>query len=202
MKINITLYLAIGILLFIILAQNKSCDSTTKIVEKKDTVTVYDTIVQAIPGKTRFINSRVDTSIWIKKAELKPDTTYAGLSKQYISLGNSYYSARTFKTDFKIANYGSVTFISTIKENNLINSTLETNLIIPTTTITIEKETPPKMILFGGISFTGNKNTLINCVYGDLLLKTKKNKIYNISIGYTNEINYKIGLYYPLKFKK
>lgn len=196
-------YIGCIILLIIVLLQNKSCDNDVVIDSPKiDTVIVIDTVRDTIPGKPILIKTKIDTSIWIKKSEYKPDTTYKGLYNQYTSLGNKHFSTNIFKTTFPISDYGSVTLTDSIRENQLVNTTLTTNLNIPTTTITIEKTAPPKRQLYIGTTFLGNKSSLLSSVHGGLILKDKKDHLYGVSIGYNGEVVFGGTLYFPIRLKK
>lgn len=202
MKLNIVAYITIILLVVIILLQNKSCKREDNIQPIRiDTVVRYDTIKKIVPGKTVFIKQKIDTSVWIKKVDFKPDTTYKGLLKQYENLGNQHFAINVFKTDFQVADYGTLTVIDSVQSNWLIKSTLETNLTIPTTTITIEKESPPKLQLYSGFHITGSKYEPLSGVYGDLSLKTKNDKLYNVSLGYNGQIQYGFGIQWKLKIK-
>lgn len=200
MKGRILSYLIISVLVFLVLARgcrDKSVETITKI----DTLVVYDTVKEIIQGKTVFIKSKIDTSIWVKKADLKPDTTYNGLLHQYMTLGNKHYSINTFETEFKIGDYGTVVVSDSIQENWLKSSIIKTNLTIPTTTITVEKQAPPSIQLYIGPRIYGNKLEPISGVYGDISLKTKKDRLYNFSVGYNGEIQYGLGVQYKIKLK-
>lgn len=197
MTAKILPYLLILALLFIVLTQNRSCERGS-IKETRDTVIVYKYIHDTIPGKTLPPKIEKDT-VWMTRTKFIPDTTYKGLLKQYNFLGNNYFEKRTFSTTFPIADYGTITSIDTVSENTLKGTSLVTELNIPVTTITIEKEAPPRDRLYFGVEATGNKATPINGVYVGPLLKTKKDRIYSLSIGYTGEINYKGALYFPLR---
>lgn len=192
-------YIVALILLIIILLQNKSC-KTSPVKETRDTVIVYIHIHDTVPGKTIYIKSEPDT-VWLTKTEYKPDSTYNGLLKQYTFLGNNYFEKRLFNTTFQIADYGTVSVTDTIRENKLIGSSLITELNIPVTTITVEKESPPKTRLYFGISVTGTKTFPIRGIYGDGLLKTKNERIYGFGVGYDGELVYKGTLLWPLRFK-
>lgn len=201
-------YIALVIMVIIILLQNEGClrpkdSEISDTVVRYDTTIVYQTIRDTVPGKPIYIKSKVDTSVWMKKSEYKPDTSYSGLLFQYKTLGNKHFSTNLFKTEFPIADYGTVTIYDSIRQNQLIHSELISNLTIPITTITVEKQipTPSKRQLYFGTTITGNKFNPISGVYGGLQLKTKKDRLYGLSVGYTGQIEYAGSLYFPLKIK-
>jgi len=201
MKLNLIAYITIALLICVILLQNK-CSSPTPPKETRDTVVVYKTIHDTILGEIVYLKGKtVKDTVWLTSEENKPDSTYEGLLKQYNFLGNKYYEKRVFKTDFPIADYGSVTVYDTIKANSLIGSSIITDLNIPITTITVTKEAPIKRQLYVGFSLTGNSPAPINGVYVDVIFRTKKDRLYGVSMGYNGEPIYKISLLWPLKIK-
>ena len=174
-------YIGIIVLLLVILFQNRSCKqpngpNTPKI----DTVIVYKHIVDTIVvEKPVLVSSKPDT-VWMEKEENAPDTTYEGLLFQYKLLGGKYFTTNVFKSDFKIADYGYISVTDSIYGNWLMNSTIFTDLKIPTTTITIEKEAPKKAQLYFGPQISMSKTYPVSGVYGSLLLKTKQDKIMGV----------------------
>jgi hypothetical protein len=193
-------YIIVVILLSFILLQNKGCKEDVILIPNKvDTVLVYEKVYDTIPGKPIYIKTKIDTSVWMKKTKYIPDTTYSGLLNQYKTLGIAHFSTNIFKTEFKIADYGSVTVTDSIRENQLVSSVLSANLTIPTTTITVEKSAPPRNRLYVGGELTANNKLSQLGLYGGILLKNKKERIYGVGIGWDREIRYKGSFYIPLK---
>lgn len=194
-------YFIISVLLVIILLQNQCDGPKTPPKEIRDTVIVYEHIRDTIKGETVYLKGKtLKDTVWL--TENKPDSTYNGLLKQYTTLGNNHFEKRIFKSNFSIADYGTITVYDTIRANSLTGNSIVTDLNIPVTTITVEKEAPLKTRLYYGITLTGTKSLSVNGIYGDILLKTKKEKIYNFGIGWSGEVTYKGGIYWPLTFKK
>jgi len=132
---NILAYIAVAILLAILLLKNcstKPVDNPKK--DKIDTVIIKIPVHDTIPGKPIIIKEKIDTSIWVRKSENKPDTTYEGLLKQYTSLGNKLFTKKLYSTKFQIKNYGYITVLDSISENSLFYSDIITDLNIPSTT--------------------------------------------------------------------
>jgi len=206
MKLNLKdpLYIAVIILLLIVIFRGCGDNNTIITKPKNDTITIvkYIHIHDTIKGDTRIVYEKIDTSIWIKKAENKPDSTYKGLLNQYTSLGNQYFTKKGYKTTFPIDTIGSVTITDSVSENSLFSSTLLANLKYPVVTKTIKETLPPKNQLYIGGTLTGSPGVFINGVYGGLLFKNKKDKIYGAAIGWTGTFNYAGSMYWPIKFKK
>jgi len=193
-------YIGIIILILIILFQPKPEPIVSP--PKIDTVYVYDTIRDTIQvEKIKYVGGKIDT-VWMKEPGWIPDSTYQGLLAQYTLLGNHHFKRNVFSSEFKIADYGSVTVTDTIYGNWLINSWITTNLTIPTTTITIEKEAPKKNQFYFGPSVAFSKPSPISGVYGNILPKTKTDQIYSLSMGYNTEPTVMFGYYWKIKLKK
>jgi len=200
MKLNIIAYIVIVVLIVVILLQNNCSGPSVSIKETRDTVVVYIVVHDTINGKISPPKIIKDT-VWLDSPENTPDTTYFGLLRQYQKLGNRLFEKKTYNTPFQIGDYGTITVNDTIKGNALIGSSIITDLNIPVTTITVEKEAPIKRQFYVGLSITGTKLSPIKGIYGEGLFKTKKDKLYGIGIGWNGEIAYKGSLYWPLKFK-
>ena len=94
----------------------------------------------------------------------------------------------------------------TVFKNNLIGQSISYDLKIPkkyfkvTNTITIPCVPTNQLYIGGGVN--GNRNSLINSAEIGLILKTKKDRLYQFKVsqdisGYTN---YGVGTYWKIKF--
>ncbi len=196
MKDNIIAYIAILALIVIILLQNKSC-KTEPVLIKSDTIVKYvhvvDTFYKTSPP--RIIIKR-DT-IWQNAPENAPDTTYKGLRLQYLSLGNKYFETKTYSTPYKIGEYGTITVNDSISQNKLLNQYITTDLKFPEKTITNTTKVPYSKF-YVGLSLTGAKSDPINGIFGDVLFKTKNDRLFNIGVGYQKELTFKGGMFWPI----
>lgn len=196
-------YIGIIVLLLIVLLQNKGCnnqngqDNTPKIDTVYKTIHITDTVIIEKP----VLVAAIPDTVWMKEEENTPDSTYDGLLNQYTELGNRYFTTNVFQNKFEIEDYGSVTVTDSIYGNWLMNSTMFTDLKIPTTTITIEKEAPKKNEFYFGPQLSMSRTYPISGVYGSALLKTKQDKIYHLSLGYNGEAQIMGGLYFKIKIK-
>lgn len=192
-------YIVIIILFLVIFFQNRSCQPPEPIT-KMDTIYVYKHIRDTIRiDSPVYISGRIDT-IWLDKNP--PDTTYEGLLNQYTLLGNQHFKYNVFKSTFPVSDYGTVSVTDTIYGNWLMSSNFETDLKIPTTTITVEKETPPKNEFYTGGSITLDKYNPFSGIYGGIIYKDKKDKLYGINIGYNGNIQYGLSYYTKIKLKR
>lgn len=195
-------YIAIIALLLVILFQPWSCKPDGDLPSPEiDTVIVYKHITDTIIVEKPVPVASIPDTVWMKE-ENAPDSTYEGLLSQYTELGNRYFTTNVFQTDFQISTFGYVTVTDSIYGNWLMTTTLVSNLKIPTTTITIEKEIPKRNELFAGPRLTGNHIYPISGVYGAAILKTKRDILYDFSIGYNGEMQYGFGILYKIKLRK
>lgn len=199
MKKNLPVYFTL-IVVIILLLFNKGgfFKPTERDIIKIDTVVVYKHITDTVPGKTVYIKTKIDTSKWMLKSENKPDTSYVGLLSQYKNLGNKHFSTNIYQTKFEIDTFGTVTVTDSIRANELVHTNLITDLKIPTTTVTIEKEAPKKRQLFVGGTATLNQTRLFPGVYGGLLYKSKKDQLFGVSLGYNKGPEVGGSFYIPL----
>jgi hypothetical protein len=198
---NRVLTLFIVILLFIILTQDRGCGSKME----PTTVTVHDTIWQ------------VHDSLIIKKLKIKEtiyetiqtppeyiaDTNYSRLKAQYDSLVVAYLAKNIYADTLKLDTLGYVAIADTIQKNNLQNRSYKYNYKIPTihTTTTITKYAPLKNQLYLGGGVDGNRAVGVTSLSAGVLLKTKKDNIYSVTVGSNVEgqINYGFRTFWKLK---
>lgn len=200
MKLNNFLYLVIGVLLVIVLLQR--CEGNTPETPpgpKIDTVIKYITVHDTVKGKIKYIKGETDTS-WITLIEYVPDSNYPRLLQQYKALGGRHFKTNIYKTRFPIK-YGSAQVTDSIFGNELVNSSLELDVVFPEKTITIVKPAPPVRQLYVGTFLTGDKKDFINSINVGLLYKDKKDKVFGVSLGYNNvgTIQYGASSYWKIK---
>jgi hypothetical protein len=202
MKLTLNkLYLIIiGVLILIIILLRScspnnvggDCQPITKTVIKTDTiwkVTKGDTlyvpgVTKYLPGKIQYINSKIDTTEIIK----------------------DFFSKVYYGDTIKLDNYGFILVKDTITQNRILSRNIEYNYKFPTIekTITNNITSPPKNQFYIGLELGGSKLQPINYLGANLLLKTKKDKLYNIGAGVmpNTGIEYKIGTAWKIKIKK
>ena len=197
---NKVLMLFIVILLFIILTQNRSCNSS-KI--EPTVVTVHDTAWT------------VHDSLIIKKLKIKEvihdtlppeyiaDTSYPKLKAQYDALVFDHLAKNIYTDTLKLDTLGYVAIADTVHKNKLQNRSYNYNYKIPTihTTTTITKYAPAKNQLYVGGGVDGNKTAGVTNLNVGLLFKTKSDKIYSVTVGSNVEgqISYGFRTFWKLK---
>ena len=199
---NRILVLFIVILLFIILTQDRSCNSPKM---EPTTVTVHDTawaVRDSLIIKKLKIKETIYETIQTPP-EYIADTSYPRLKEQYDSLVVAYLAKSIYADTVKLDTLGYVAIADTLQKNSLQNRSYKYNYKIPTihTTTTITKYAPPKNQLYMGGGVIGNKTSGVENVNLGLLLKTKKDQIYSVMVG-TNvegQINYGFQTFWKLK---
>ena len=159
----------------------------TKVVTKKGDDIYHETIVE----KEVFIPANVDTAALLK----------------------DYYSKVLYKDVLVLPDsLGTVSVIDTISQNKILGRTFDAKVKERTIKETlIVKELPKTQVYYG---FTGgfNKADVVSNIGGGLLVKTKKDKIYQVGVGVANRVtdgtNGSLspyiggGVYWKIKFKK
>ena len=166
---------------------------------------IYDTIHDTLKGKTVYLPSKIDTS-WRHDTLFTPSLDYTELLKQYDELGDKYFRLNTYKTKFRIKNYGYITVYDSIVSNSLVSTTAIDSLKIPIyyDTFTITKTIPQEVkrqLYFGGNLFTSKSNPLSAAQVG-LVYKDKHDQIFTLSALYDGNIHYGIGCYWKITLKK
>lgn len=198
-------YLVCLVLLAIILLQ-RCGNGPSPDKPRIDTVIVHDTlrIHDTTQGKPIYIKS-IPEIHWVDSGKYKPSPTCDTLLKQYIELGDLYFSRNIYKTPFKLGIYGDAVVTDTIVSNKIVGNSIIYNLKIPTTTTTITIHEPyiPKRQLYLGLGMTVNKTDFIKAVDLGFIYKNKKDQIFQVRIEQpfiAAPISYSVGSYWKLKF--
>lgn len=188
-------YIIIAVLLGVVFFQKRCSPPIVTEVVKIDTL--YDTtyIHDTVPGETEWVYSHLIDTLWKDSIRYVPDTSYEGLYKQYIALGNELFTTNAFSTKFPIDSFGYVIVEDTVFGNKLITSRLISNLSIPEKTIVIEKWSPKVRELYfgGGATYPFGANT-------GLMYKDLKDRILGFSVGANGRgLNYNLSYYVKIK---
>ena len=159
----------------------------TKVITKKGEDIYHETIVE----KEVLIPAVVDTMALLK----------------------DYYSKVLYKDTLVLPDsLGTVSLSDTISQNKIFGRTFNASVKQRTIKETlIVKELPKTQVYYG---FTGgfNKADVVSNIGGGLLVKTKKDKIYQVGVGVANRVTdgtngslspyIGAGVYWKIKFKK
>ena len=161
----------------------------TKIETRYDTLTVEKKVY--VPKyKTRIETKTITDTIVLKS---KIDT---------LEILKDYYSKYVYKDTLKLDSLGYITIVDTITQNKIFSRNFDSQVLIPTTTITNEIYLN-RAKFFGGVSLGGNKNQ-INFLSGDLLYKSKRDNVYGLGLGVNQNFQPIIigRMYWKISLKK
>ena len=196
------LYILILGLVIVILLQRTGCTylHKTPVLPKIDTVIQYIQIHDTVHGKPILLKAKKDT-IWRDSIQYKPDTSYAGLLKQYNSLDDKYFTEHIFKTDYKLGTYGTASVYDTVVANMIIGNSIAYNVTIPEKIVTITKTLPAVRQLFIGGGLVGNQLNPIHSAHVGLLYKDRQDRIFGASVGYDGQVVYEFSTYWKIKLR-
>ena len=140
----------------------------TKIETRYDTLTVEKKVY--VPKYTTRIETKTITDTIVLKSKI--DT---------LEILKDYYSKYVYQDTLKLDSLGYITIIDTITQNKIFSRNFDSQVLIPTTTITNEIYLN-RAKFFGGVSLGGNSKQ-INFLSGDLLYKSKRDNVYGLGLG-------------------
>lgn len=156
----------------------------------QDVIISNPTLIKTIPGKVDSVYT--------------PNPNYNELVKQYQKIVEDYLASNIHKDSVKIDSIGYISIIDTVTKNKLTGRKTSYNFKYPiiTNTITLPPVVKTQLYFGGGIeskSMTGTTELNLG-----LLLKNKKDQIYNIYGGVDTRGDYQIGIqsYWKIKLKK
>ena len=104
-----------------------------------------------------------------------------------IAIINDFYSKVLYKDVLVLPDsLGTVSVIDTISQNRILGRTFNASVKERTIKETMIVKEPAKTQLYYGLNAGFNKEDYVSAVGAGLILKTKKDKIYNINIGVNN----------------
>ena len=159
----------------------------TKVVTKKGEDIYHETIVE----KEVVIPAVVDTMALLK----------------------DYYSKVLYKDTLVLPDsLGTVSLLDTISQNKIFGRTFNASVKQRTIKETMIVKELPKTQVYYGLTGGFNKADVVSNVGAGLLIKTKKDKIYNLGVGVSNRVTdgtngtlspyIGAGVYWKIKFKK
>ena len=194
------------ILLVIILLQR--CDGGEKqlvpdvIKIVKDTVWIHtDSIINTKPQIIKTEPYAVPIDRW--NTEYLPDTNYSKLIKQYEEIVRELLAKNIIKDSLKIDSIGYLHVTDTVSKNTITGRNYHYSFKYPiiTNTITILQKKKNQLYVGGGLQ--GGNITAIDQINAGLLLKNKKDQIYNITVGFNSQgrVIYGANAYWKISLK-
>lgn len=198
---NQRIYLIVIAVLVAIIFLQRSC--TKKVfVPGKDNV-VYDTIwnkvikkeVKKVPLFIKDTISLPGDTVFV------PDSSYNKLKSQYLKLANNYGARNIYRDSLQLDNLGYVIVTDTVQYNLLKSRSYLRNYKVPTVTGYVKQEQRRQLYIGGGISI--NKSLELANLQVGLLYKNKKDQIFGVQTGISQNLQPYIGIssYWKIKLK-
>jgi hypothetical protein len=184
--IKTLLIVVLGVIIFL----TRSCQGGSDITEPQvitEVVTQWDTV--------KVENTKYVPKV-IERIVVNIDTFATPIDT--LSVLQDYYAKYFYTDTIKIDTLGYVTINDTITRNLISFRDVQSEILIPTTTIT-NTVYINKRELYWGTTLNGDR-TQLNNLSGNFLYKTKKRNVYNIGVGVDSEFKpvYTIGMYWKL----
>jgi hypothetical protein len=142
-----------------------------------DTVTVVNTKVVFKKGKTVYNEVIVE-----KKIEVPALVDTMALLKDY-------YSKVSYKDTLLLSDsLGTVSILGTISQNKILDRTFNASIKQKTIKDTVNVKELPKTKIYYGPEGGINHTNFVSHLGVAVLVKTKKDRIYNIGIGYSSQV--------------
>lgn len=199
------LSLAVIVLIAIIVLQRTGC-GPDKAPKGPDTVVVHDTTYEVRDSliiKKMTVYKTLPPVHDTLPPQYIADTNYAALKVQYEKLLGLFLARNVYVDSLKLDSVGYVVVSDTVHSNKLDNRGYKYHYKIPTihTTTTITKYAPLKNQLYAGGGIGGNKTLGVTSLNAGVLLKTKSDQIYSVTVGTNTEgqISYGFQTFWKLK---
>jgi hypothetical protein len=138
--------------------------------------TKYDTIT---------IDKKVYVPKWKTKIVTQVDSILVNTPIDTLEVLKDYYAKNVFVDKIELDSLGFVTITDTILKNTLINRLVESEIIIPTTTVTQTEYINPREFYIGfGLNGTSKQ---FNYVGGSILYRTRKKQAFGLGIGLNDQ---------------
>ena len=206
MKENIKSIIIIILFIIILLMKcggnggNKPVPPIDTVIIKHDTIQV--TKDSLIKSKPKFIKGdSIPYAMW--DTIFLPDTNYEKLRQQYLNNTRELLSKNYYVDSIAYDSNNYVKIWDTIQLNKLHNRSVQFNLmdLIIHDSVIITRTIKPVNQVYFGLGILGNKVELVKGIEASLMLKTKKDNIYEIKTQHiNNQLIYGIGTKWKIKF--
>ena len=187
------------ILVLVILVLLKTCGGLGSSDPIEKVITKVEVRYDTLEVEKRVFVPKVKTVI---RTNTITDTVFKKYKIDTLAILKDYYSKYVYQDTLKLDSLGYVVIMDTITQNKIFSRRFDSQILIPTTTITNDIYLNQSKF-FGGVSIDGNKSQ-INFFSGDLLYKSKKDNVYGLGIGVNQNLEPIITgrLYWRLQFGK
>jgi hypothetical protein len=129
------------------------------------------------------------------------------------ALLQDFFAKNVYKDTLQLPDsLGTIAMIDTITQNKILGRTFNASVKQRTIKETMIVKELPKTQVYYGLTGGFNKEDVVSNIGAGLLIKTKKDKIYNLGIGVANRVTdgtngtlspyIGAGVYWKIKFKK
>lgn len=194
-------YIIIAILIIIIYlgrCANPTIITSPKVITIIDTITIRDTI----KSKPKLIKVEATPQEQWDTVYIA-DTTYKGLKTQYLNMADDYLSNKYYSDTVYIKDSitGWLYIKDTVRKNTLTGRGLEYSLNYPKITTIITLPAPKVRQVYIGAELHGNVISPIAVAAVGLIYKDRKDQMFGLSIGYSDQIIYGVSSYWKIKLK-
>ena len=180
-------------------------------------------IVKVDGKKYELIKHEIDTFEVVKTKVVtkKGEDIYHETIKEVViptivdtqALLKDYFAKNIYKDTLQLPDsLGTIAMIDTITQNKILGRTFNASVKQRTIKETLIVKELPKTQVYYGLTGGFNKADVVSNIGAGLLIKTKKDKIYNLGIGVANRVSDGTngtlspyiggGVYWKIKFKK
>ena len=186
------------ILVLVILVLLKTCGSGDEITTEK-VVTKVEVRYDTLEVEKKVFVPKIKTVV---RTNTITDTVVLKSRNDTLAILKDYYNKYVYQDTLKLDSLGYVVIMDTISQNKIFSRRFDSQILIPTTTITNDIYLNQSKF-FGGVSIGGNKSQ-INFLSGDLLYKSKKDNVYGVGLGVNQNLEpIVIGrVYWRIQFGK
>jgi hypothetical protein len=205
-KLDFKTLLILGLFIVIVLMKVFEKKPTTK----GDTVKINGKKYEVVSHEIDTIETVHDSIVFKKGKDIYHDTTiyvpiptHEPIDTQSLLL--EYFAKNVYKDSLNFPNQlGSVSITDTISKNTILSRKWDLHLIErKIEDKLIVKELPKNQIYFGMVAGFDKVN-VVNFAGPSMVLKTKKDNMYSIGVGYNNvkTVSLQGGIYWKIKLKK
>ena len=196
--------IVIGVLVLIILLQRSCSSSNAPVIASNKKEIVYDTIWRDVV-KTDYKRLKVlvrDTVALPGDTVFIPDSNYDKLKLQYELLAKNYATRNIYRDSVQLDTLGFIVLTDTLQYNKVQSRFYEHNYKLPTVIGYVQTQPRRQLYIGGGISI--DKSLEIANIQTGLLYKNKKDQIFGIHTGISQNLTPYFGgtMYWKIKLKK
>ena len=134
---------------------------------------------------------------WKTKIITQVDSILINTPVDTLEVLKDYYAKNVFVDEIKLDSLGIITITDTVYKNTIWRRAIESNILIPTTTVT-EKIYINNREFYWGLNLIGKSNQ-IDYLGGGILYKSKRKNIYGLGIGVNENFQPILSIGYYMK---